>query len=261
MKKPLIIGGTILGFLLAASLVIFIFFPGLPTYLKVKHKYDHIDETVAEFKKTDVPSDYVSHTLRGVKFSIPSDWEGHSPIEGTEASSYVSGEDYRIFVLDIDYKMQAELNDEYKDMLGDEYSEDDLYDPWEYYKYKEDDYRNFFKEIGIDVPQYGLAYTMVFYTRDCITAKKCLKLRGKDKDVFLALAEDKEEAVGMEKMWKAKGSGFNAYIGQEIYSGYDGNVWVVTIFPDDNANKVYTVNMKCTDETVAKQIISSIELE
>lgn len=261
MKKPLIIGGTILGFLITAALVIFIFFPGLPTYLKVKYKYDHIDETVAEFKKTDIPSDYLSHTLRGVKFSIPADWEGRSPIEGTEASSYASGEEYRIFVLDIDHKKYAELQDEYKDMLGDEYSEDDLYDPWNYYKYKEDDYRHFFKEISVDVPQYGLDSTMVFYTRDRITAKKCLKLRGKDKDVFLDLAQSKEEAVGMEKMWKTKGIGFNAYIGQEIYAGYDGNVWVVTIFPDDNANKVYTVDIKCPDETTAKQIISSVELE
>jgi hypothetical protein len=55
MKKPLIIGGTILGFLLAAAMVIFIFFPGLPTYLKVKHKYDHIDEHVPNLKRLMSP--------------------------------------------------------------------------------------------------------------------------------------------------------------------------------------------------------------
>jgi len=261
MKKALIISGAVLGFLLAAALVIFVFFPGLPTYLKVKHKYHHIDETVAEFEKTDVPSDYVSHTLKGVKFSIPSDWEGKSAIEGAEASSYVSGEESKIFVLDNDYKTYDELQNEYKDMLGDEYSDDDIYDPWEAFKYKEADYRHLYKEIGVDLPQYGLAYTMVFYTRNCITAKECLKLRGKDKDVFLALAEDKEEAVGMEKMLKVKNSEYTAYVVQVLYGGYSGNTWDVNIFPNSNKNEVYTVTLKCSDETTAKQIISSIELE
>ena len=261
MKKPLIIGGTILGFLLISALVIFIFFPGLPTYLKVKHKYKHIDELVPEFEKSEVPSDFVSRSLKGVSFRIPSDWEGKSAIEGKEASSYVSGEEYRIFVLDTDYKVYADLQDEYKDMLGDEYSEDDLYDPWAAFKYKEADYRHFYKEIGVDLPQYGLAYTMVFNNRDSFTAKDCLKLRGKDKKVFLDLAQTKEEAADMEKMWKTKGSGFTAYIGQEIYAGYDGNLWAVTIFPDDNPNAVYSVDLKCPDETTARQIISSIEFE
>ena len=35
MKKALTIGGAVLGFLLISALVIFIFFPGLPTYIKV----------------------------------------------------------------------------------------------------------------------------------------------------------------------------------------------------------------------------------
>ena len=248
MKKTLTIGSAVLGGLLAAALVIFIFFPGLPTYLKVKHKYDHIDEHVPEFEKTDVPSDYVSHTLKGVKFSIPSDWEGSSPIKGVEASSYQSGEQYKIHVFKTDYQ----------ELTGDENS---LYDPWEYYKYTEADYRHFYKNIGVDLPQYGLAYTMVFYTRDYVTAKGCLKLRGKDKDVFLDLAEDKEEAVDMEKMWKLKNNEYTAYAVQVLYSDYNGNTWDVNIFPNNNKNEVYTVTLKCPDETMAKQIISSIELE
>ena len=261
MKKALTIGGCTIGFLLISALVIFIFFPGLPTYIKVKHDYDHIDELVPEFEKTEVPSDFVSRSLKGVSFSIPSDWEGSSPIEGREASTYKSGKEYGIFVLDTDYKELAKLQEEYKDMLSDQYDESDLYDPWEYYKYKEADYRHFYKTIGVDLPQYGLSSTMVFYTRDCLTAKNCLKLRGKDKDVFLSLAEDKEKAVGIENMWKTKISGFNAYIGQEIYAGYNGNLWVATIFPDDTPNKVYTVTLNCPDETMARQIISSVELE
>jgi hypothetical protein len=102
---------------------------------------------------------------------------------------------------------------------------------------------------------------MVFYTRDYVTAKECLKLRGKDKDVFLDLAEDKEEAVDMEKMWKLKNNEYTAYAVQVLYSDYNGNTWDVNIFPNNNKNEVYTVTLKCPDETMAKQIISSAELE
>ncbi|MCR5600433.1 MAG: hypothetical protein K6G33_06825 [Ruminococcus sp.] len=261
MKKTLTIGGTVLGFLLISALVISVFFPGLPTYLKVKHRYDHIDDLVPEFEKSEVPSDFASHSLKGVSFRIPADWEGSSPIKGGEASSYKSGKEYRIFVLTADYKELAKLDEEYKNMLSDQYDKSDLYDPWEYYKFKEADYRHFYKTIGVDLPQYGLSSTMVFYTRNCLTAKKCLKLRGKDKDVFLDLAQTKEEAVGIEKMWKTKISGFNTYIGQEVSPGYNGNLWVATIFSDNTPDKVYTVTLNCPDETMAKQIISSVELE
>lgn len=44
MKKALAIGGAVLGALLAAALVIFVFFPGLPTYFKVRHRFEHTDE-------------------------------------------------------------------------------------------------------------------------------------------------------------------------------------------------------------------------
>ena len=79
--------------------------------------------------------------------------------------------------------------------------------------------------------------------------------------MFLALAEDKEEAVGMEKMWKVKNSEYTAYVAQVLYGGYSGNTWDVNIFPNSNKNEVYTVTLKCSDEKTAKQIISSIELE
>lgn len=46
-----------------------------------------------------------------------------------------------------------------------------------------------------------------------------------------------------------------------MYTGFDGNIWTVNIFPDGNENEYYTATVKCSDEAIAKQIISSIELE
>ncbi len=259
MKKIFTIGGAVLGTILAAALVIFIFFPGLPTYIIVKHKYDHIDELVPEFERSDIPADYVSHTLKGITFRTPSDWEGHSAVEGAEASSYKSGDEYRIFVLKTDHKQNAEDTANYAALLGDDYEYS--YDPWESYKFTEADYRHFYKSIGTELPQYGLAYRLIWYTRNGFTAKDCLKLRGKDKEAFLELADNKEKAVDMEKMWQLKNSKYSAYVAQVLYGSYDGNIWDVTIFPNNNEDIDLLVTLKCPDETTARQIISSIELE
>ena len=254
MKKALTIGG-IIGFLLISALAISIFFPGLPTYLKVKLKYEHIDERIPEFEKSDIPGDYVSHTLRGVRFSTPSDWEAYSPIEGAEPNAYRAKDKSTVFVLNLNYKAQEELLKNSEETLGSEY------DVWNEYEFSEEDYRHFYKAIGIEPQQYGLNLRMLWYMRDDVTAKDCLKLRGRDRKVFLDVADSKDESVKMETMWKTKGKCFYAYIGRIMYSGFDGNTWTVNIFPDGNENEHFTTTIKCSDETTTRKIISSIELE
>lgn len=252
MKKALTIGGAVLGVLLAAALVIFIFFPGLPTYLKVKHKFDHIDERVPVFKPVSADADLGSFTLNGVKLKAPADWEPNTTGHGLRSSSDKSS----LMVIKNDYQSyEKALGD--LEALGSEY---DL-DPWSGYQCTEEDYRHFYSTIGIEPPQYGLNLRMLWYMRDDVTAKDCLRLRGKDRKVFLEVAESKEESVKIENMWKIKGSGFLAYVGQIMYPGFDGNTWTVNIFPDGNENEHYTVTVKCSDEALTKQIISSIELE
>lgn len=250
MKKIFTIGGAVLGTILAAALVIFIFFPGLPTYIIVKHKYDHIDELVPEFERSDIPADYVSHTLKGITFRTPSDWEGHSAVEGAEAGTYRSKDDSHIGVMLSSYKS-------YDDILG---SVED-YDPWNTYEYEEEDYRHFLKAIGVEPPQYGFAYRILWYIRDHITAKDCIKLRGTDKKVFSELAAVKEESINTERLWKTEGNDFSAYIGQELYSSFKGGYWSITLYPNESDDEYYHVFIKCPDETTARQIISSIELE
>ena len=224
MKKIFTIGGAVLGTILAAALVIFIFFPGLPTYIIVKHKYDHIDELVPEFEK--------------------------SAVEGAEAGTYRSKDDSHIGVMLSSYKS-------YDDILG---SVED-YDPWNTYEYEEEDYRHFLKAIGVEPPQYGFAYRILWYIRDHITAKDCIKLRGTDKKVFSELAAVKEESINTERLWKTEGNDFSAYIGQELYSSFKDGYWSITLYPNESDDEYYHVFIKCPDETTARQIISSIELE
>ena len=249
MKKALIISGAVLGFLLAAALVIFIFFPGLPTYLKVKHKYDNIDSHVPEFPRTEIPADFMTHTIRGVTFSAPSDWESHSVIPGFNSSYRAADEKSMIMAIRFDQS--------YYDIL---YGENIEYDPWEGYDHSEEEYRSFFSKIESDLPEKWLNTLMIWLARDGFTAKDCLKLRGTDLDVFEELAEIKENSQNVENSWKTSGEGFSAYIGQVTSYGYDGGIWTYTVIPDDSKD-IIVVTLKCADETTAKQIISSIELE
>ncbi|SHM15801.1 hypothetical protein [Ruminococcus flavefaciens] len=246
MKKALTIGGAVLGFLLISALVIFIFFPGLPTYIKVKHKYKHIDEKVPVFEAVSAGADFKEYTIKGVKLKAPGDWELKESGNGIASSSLNAS----LFLEALNYE---DYYASYDSELG--------YDPWTSYNYTEDDYKHFFNTLGIKTNPYDLSDNILWYIRDSFTAKDCLKLRSKDRKVFAELAESKEAAYQEEKMWKIKNDSYTGYVGQFFAYGYTGNMWTFTFFPvGDEVNK-YSIMMKCPDETIAKQIISSIELE
>ena len=241
MKKAIKIGG--------AALVIFIFFPGLPTYIRVKHKYDNINSRVAEFPRVDVPADYKEYTVRGAAFRLPADWKPKIVAEGLTPSSYRSA-DNKSMIMAIKYDQS------YHDIL---YGEEALYDPWEGYEHSEDDYRHFFSKVGADYPEKWLNILMIWLVRDGFTAKDCLKLRGTDLKVFKELSDIKEDSEEYEKSWKTSGEGFRAYIGQVTGLGYDGGIWTYTILPDGSED-IIVVTLKCADEATARKIVSTIKL-
>jgi hypothetical protein len=243
MKKALTIGGAVLGFLLISALVIFIFFPGLPTYIKVKHKYKHIDEKVPAFEAVSAGADFKEYTIKGVKLKAPGDWSV------TDNGLQASPEEKVLIVLSTDNKEQDEFLDSMKD-----------YDPWDAYKYNKEDYTEFFRSVDVEPAQYGFSSKIIFYIRDYIDSKDCMSLRGQDKDIFLELADIKEKAVDTETMYKLNGSSFTGYIGRINFSGNDV-IWNISIFPDGDDIHEYSVMINYSDETIAKQIISSIELE
>jgi len=254
MKKALAIGGAVLGALLAAALVIFVFFPGLPTYFKVRHRFEHTDEKVPVFATEDIPGDFESHTLRGLRFSAPPDWKGYSSIEGMEPNSYHSDGGDTIFITHGDYSEDEENYLKAQETLG------SGYDMWSGYEYDESDYRHMFASLGTELPQSYLSLRMLWYIRDGFTAKDCIKLRGRDKKVFLELAQVKDESIREEDIWKIDGDGFTAYAGQITGFGYEGKLWTVNVFPDGDENAYFMASIKCSDEETAKQMISSIEL-
>jgi hypothetical protein len=249
MKKALKIGGIILGIILVSALIIFIFFPGLFTYIKVKVKYDNIDRGFTEFKKVEVPDDFKTYTVKGITLSVPDSYV----LKDTGSSFKNSDEKSVLLIMESDSLETDEL------MKG--YSED--YDTWEYYKYEEADYKHFFETIGGTFPTpYDASSDILWFVRDKLKAKDCLKLRGRDMDVFLELADSKEESWKTEKTWELDGENCFVYIGYiEDSEIFNSDLWTAYIYDKNNLTKYHYLLFKEDDTEVIKQIISSIELK
>lgn len=249
MKKALKISGIILGIILVSALIIFIFFPGLFTYIKVKVKYDNIDRGFTEFKKVEVPDDFKTYTVKGITLSVPDSY-----VLKDTGSSFKNSDEKSVLLI-----MESDSIE--NDQLMNEYSED--YDTWEYYKYEEEDYKHFFETIGGTFPTpYDASSDILWFVRDKLKAKDCLKLRGRDMDVFLELADSKEESWKIEKTWELAGENSFAYIGHgEANELIKFDFWTMNIFDQNDLTKYHYLLFKEDDTEVIKQIISSIELE
>ena len=264
MKKAIIAGGAV-GALLISALVIFIFFPGITTYIDVKINDPHINDTAEEYQRTDVPESFRTFSARGIKLKMP---------EGSEKSrtgSSVSKDD-EITVLVIE-------NDSYQNALNQQRLAEDpdldieiSTDQWESFLYDEETYRHFFKSMEAEYPtEYDAKSDILWFIKDGFTAKDCLKLRGRDKKVFKEFADVKEESVAYEDVYRIKGDGFFGYVCRMKksistksmdYEERDSQFqWTYTIFPDDSTTKYYFVMISGENDDIKPQVISSIELD
>lgn len=265
MKKAVKISGVILGVIMIIALVIFIFFPGIFTYFKVKHKYSHIDDSLEKFEKLIVPDAFDAFTINGVKLKMP-----YGSKRQTYDLTYSDGSTRPEYSNIIRYKdeisvmitqnsiseqkkllEQAEQSgslDNLKAELGDDYWED----------FSDDEYKHYFDSVGDTVPRDD--GSRVFYTKDKLKASDCLHLRGRDMEIFKYLAECKDDAYEAEKSYILDISNCKAYISQDFLF-YNGKLWTVFIYPKYNEDIKYFAIIRGDDEEMIKQIISSIELK
>lgn len=252
MKKTIKIGSFVLGAIFIAVAVVYFFFPGLPTYIEISRKYSEINRTVPEFERSEVPADFREYSLKGVKFRVPADWKGKSAVKGGNVTSYRSpDEKSSISVIKHDKATYDLLHS----------SESTVYDTWDY-DHTRREIKGFFDDLGCDYPDLWFDMWLIWLMRDGFTAKDCLKLRDTDMDIFRELAEEKEKVFELEDSWKISGEGFFGYIGHMISAGYVGKgIWNFYISPDGSEDTYYDVMIKCPDEAVARQIISSVALK
>lgn len=252
MSRILKISGTALAVLLVIFTVIFIFFPGIPTYFKVKHDFEYIDTEIESYKTVSVPDDFKEYSKERLSVKVP---DGFESKETEDMLSLTDGTSKMLITVS-DSTENDKIMRDYAESQGEEY------DKWEYYRYDEDDYREFFKKMKVPFPSEAVASSdILWFNKGGFTAKDCLKLRGKNKDIFLEFAEIKDECWGMEKTWILKKDGFTMYVcrsdGNDTVSY---NYWTATVFPENSGSKYYYIMMPKTDEETVKQIFSSVEI-
>lgn len=233
MKKALKIAGIIIGVLVIAAIVIIVFFPGLPTYIKVKKNCPHIDETMGIY--TDggeaVPEDFVQTEINGILVSGPAD----ALRDNSNLCAFKKDNELAVMIIESENEPLS-YTDESCGFL--------IYD-----------YRHFFRSLDAEMPE--TTYEGMEFIRN-LTAKDCLKLRGTDREVFEEYAEIKEIAAEIETVYYYERDELSGFVCDLIGVGQtykhrknvvlaDGDKeWIISVFGNDA-------------ETVA-QIISSIEI-
>lgn len=236
MKKSMKIGGVVLGIILIAALVVFIFFPGIFTYKKVQKKYPHIDNTIGTFEgfNVEIPKNFAAYTTKdGVTVIGPEDARHNSDLipfksDGLMVMISVSDEEY------------------YGDAFFDENS-----------KYTKKDYLHFFKKLDIKPPQ--TSYENVKMLHD-LTSKDCLRLRGKDKKVFLEYAEYKEICEKIESLSYYENDGIKGFFSEMSSEGSSKTKYRYALWLFHN-EKQYIVHAYSDDKETAMQILSSVKIE
>ena len=228
-------------------LVLFVIFPGIPAFVKVKLKYDHIDDTSEAFELQTVPADFKAISAKGIAMRVPKKYEL------SETGSALHNEEGKTVMAILGTALyDADLSDHVEG-----------YDPWEEYRYGEKEYRSYFSAVGRDyIDPTGPDNQFLWYVRDEVRAKDCLKLRGDALRVFMEIADSKDISYSMEDTWNIDGEGFAAVAAR----GTDdvimtGGYWTVTLYPEAAGGKNYFIMFRNIPDDTAKQIISSIKLD
>lgn len=258
MKKAMKIGGVVLGIILVAALVIFIFFPGIFTYFKVKHKYDHIDDSLGKFEYSDVPVTFKDFTVNGVKLKMPYGSERHltdisysDGSKGQIASDIIRYKDeITILIKKSSFSEMKKLSEQASALLEISDTEEE---------FSEDEYRHYFDSVDEPMPRNSTE--RIWYNKNKLKASDCLRLRGRDMEVFKYLAECKDAAYDAEITYIKDISGCKCYVSQNLLEEYKGNLWSVFIYPENDEDTYYYVMIRGKGDETIKQIISSIELK
>lgn len=261
MKKALKITAVVLINIASVALAIFIFFPGLPTYFKVKRDFPSIDRRMEPLEDMPVPESFKGFEVNGIYLEVPDGAQlgerGNTVKYNDETLVLVTKQDS----IEVD-RTARELAETYEDMP---YSEN----PFENYLYEEEDYIHFFDSIDAEYPTiYNAKSSMlIWFMRDGFTSRDCLKLRGKDIDVFLEFAQEKEENLKIETTYKINGDGFTGMFsvfkpdGLSDIGGPDMSyLSTFYIYPDDDYSEYYCIMIKSTDTELKKQIASTVRL-
>ncbi len=236
MKKALKITLiSIISLIAVSALVVFVFFPGIFTYFKVKKEFPSIENELTEITKLymdkdEVPDDYVEAECDGVTVKGPS----YAVNNNTTGMVPFKEKDNLIVMVIKSEVTPAEYGGEYN-------------------KYEKEDYEHFFDSLDVPMPE------TQYESRKFINgmqAKDCLKLRGKDLDVFMELAEYKDIVYSVENPYIYEHNGNKGFICDVASKNYTYH-YNADFFTEENE---YVISVLSNNIETVKRVIASIEI-
>ncbi len=236
MKKALKITLiSIISLIAVSALVVFVFFPGIFTYFKVKKEFPSIENELTEITKLymdkdEVPDDYVEAECDGVTVKGPS----YAVNNNTTGMVPFKEKDNLIVMVIKSEVTPAEYGGEYN-------------------KYEKEDYEHFFDSLDVPMPE------TQYESRKFINgmqAKDCLKLRGKDLDVFMELAEYKDIVYSVETPYIYEHNGNKGFICDVASKNYTYH-YNADFFTEENE---YVISVLSNNIETVKRVIASIEI-
>ena len=253
MKRALKISASILGVIILAVLIVFIFFPGLPTYLYAKDKYEYISVVPKEYPYADVktPESFVETTVFGLTLSLPQELEqkysDSKSLEGIYNDP--SGEsDTAVIFMDND-----NLNKEFSlsDSIDDSTAED---------KMSVEKFNKAVEKLGLKAPENYYEFFNLVYTAslDDFSIHK----HGTSA-AFLIIAEWKEmlypSYIEVYPFETDNAVGFIQLYGLPNEKG-KSYVMVVELYSKNNLNNSFSAMVASDDFTTVQQIVNSAKL-
>lgn len=231
MKKVLKISGIILGVLLIFALAVFIICPGLITYFQVKKDCPNINSTIGTFSGFDVeaPADWTSVTIDGVT------------VRGPEDALYDSDL--------IPFKKKGEFT---VMVMVSEKTSESFYD--EAFPYSEADYAHFLKKFDKDIVMDGYEGTKFLHE---LTAKDCLRLRGKDLKIFREMAEMKEILANIETLSYCEYDGLKGFFSDYGEGKSEKYRYALWLFGNEHE---YVIRVHSNDEETVYQCLSTVKI-
>ncbi len=237
MKKALRLTGIVLAILLFLCLLMEIFAPGLPLYLKLKHEFPEIDEKIDTYPYNDtkVPDRFIKKRTGEFYISIP-------PECAYNDKMLAKSDKLTILATGTSLPVQSVV-----------YSGNPCY------QFAQKEYEHFYKRIGCEPPRDDREMRILI--RDSINLEQCLHLRGKDRKIYKEFVAAKKTVMGIEKLHFFSHNGIEGFIAEVGGGNYNKGkykyYWNIDVFVDDQE---YLISTLSNDIELSKQVIASLEL-
>lgn len=256
MKKAVKIGAVVLGVIIIAALIFFIFFPGLPAYYNIKKNYKYINEVPKEYPYADVktPESFVEVSVHGLTLSLPPELEKKYPdeTEGMKSGLYVSdSEKVKTSVIFMEKNDFDSEGFTLFDALDDGSTEE---------KISAEIFRKSLEKLEIKVPENYYEFFNLVYT----TSLEDFNIHTHGtKGSFIVIAEWKERLIPtFIEIYPFETDNAIGFI--QLYGKPNENTntykMVVELYNKDNLNECFSAIVGSEDLTTVQQIVNSARL-